>query len=82
MEQAQTNDHRSGFSPERVNTTDNMIWLPVGVHRRITARYARKLRGSGQTLRDVMNDMSWDEQYSRGLRAIRHALREAYEDDE
>ncbi|WP_190823506.1 hypothetical protein [Saccharopolyspora pogona] len=82
VEQSQSKDHRSGFSAERINTTDNMIWLPVGVHRMITARYASKLLRGNQTLRDTMNGMSWDEQYRRGLRAVRQALRKANDDDQ
>ncbi|MGI8311025.1 hypothetical protein [Saccharopolyspora hattusasensis] len=82
VEQSQSKQHRSGFSTERINTTDNMIWLPVPVHRRISARYSRKLRDSDMTLRDAMNGMGWDEQHTRGLRAVRRAFKEVQDDDQ
>ncbi|WP_190812727.1 AHH domain-containing protein [Saccharopolyspora pogona] len=82
VEQSQSKENRSGFSTERINTTDNMIWLPVPVHRRISARYSRKLRDSDMTLRDAMNGMSWEEQYRRGLRAVRRAFKEVQDDDQ
>jgi hypothetical protein len=42
VEQSQASPARSGFPVERINTTDNLAWLPVAVHRRVSARYSRK----------------------------------------
>jgi hypothetical protein len=76
VEQCQAKPDRTGFDVERVNTTDNFVWLPVPVHRKITAFYARKPPGMDTTRRDTMNGMSWDEQYRRGQRVVTRALRE------
>jgi hypothetical protein len=70
VEQSQAKPERSGFSVERINTTDNMVYLPVDVHRRVTASYASKQLRSGMTLRDEMNGLSWDEQYEAGIEAV------------
>ncbi|QIZ38459.1 hypothetical protein [Saccharopolyspora sp. ASAGF58] len=81
VEQSQTKDHRSGFSTERINTTNNLIFLPVEVHRRITRFYASKPLGGDSTRRDSLNGTSWDHQYRRGMRAVRRALRGEDQDD-
>lgn len=81
VEQSQSKDHRSGFSAERINTTDNLIFLPVEVHRRITRFYASKPLGGDSTRRDSLNGTSWDHQYRRGMRAVRRALRGEDQDD-
>jgi hypothetical protein len=77
VERSQVLDTRSGFSRERINTTDNLVWVPVEVHRRISADYSRKVAGTTQTLRDSLNGASWDEQYDAGRMALDDTLREA-----
>lgn len=76
VEQCQAKPERSDFDVERINTTDNFVWLPTKTHRKITAFYARKPPGMDTPLRDTLNGMSWDEQYRRGRRAVTRALRE------
>lgn len=76
VEQCQTKPERSGFAAERVNTTDNFVWLPVATHRKITAFYARKPPGMTTSRRDTMNATTWDEQYRLGKRAVTRAIRE------
>jgi hypothetical protein len=76
VEPSQELRHRNGFSRERINTTDNLVWLPVEVHRRISAEYSSIVEGTGMRLRDSLNGDSWDEQYASGIGAVNRAMRE------
>lgn len=71
----------SGFSEERINTTDNMMWLPTTVHRKVTGKYARKVPGMNMSFRDALTGEPWDEQYNQGLRAVNEAWEETDEND-
>lgn len=74
VEQSQTKSHRSGFPAERVNSTDNLVWIPPEVHRLINSKYSRKpLGGSAPTLRDSLNGKSWEHQYDIGERELDRA---------
>jgi hypothetical protein len=61
------------FPSERINSTDNLMWVPINVHKRISSAYSRKDRQTGMTLRDMLNRLPWDEQYNRGLREVKRA---------
>lgn len=58
-----------------INSTDNLVWVPVEVHRRINADYSRTVQGMTGTYRDTLNGLSWDEQHRRGIRAVNRAMR-------
>jgi hypothetical protein len=81
VEQSQALPARSGFKVSRINTTDNLVWVPAAVHRRISAFYSSKPPGMDQIRRNSMNGLSWDDQYRLGLRAMTRAWKE-YERDE
>jgi hypothetical protein len=76
VEQSQVKPERSDFLTERINTTDNFVWLPVAVHKRVSAEYSTKVEGSGITLRDALNGTSWERQYKRGVREVNQAWKE------
>ncbi|HEX7658138.1 MAG TPA: hypothetical protein VF444_01565 [Pseudonocardiaceae bacterium] len=75
-EQCQVKPQRSGFSVERINTTDNLVWLPEPVHRRVSGRYSRTVFGTDKILRDYLNGRDWDYQYDRGIREVNRAMEE------
>jgi hypothetical protein len=81
VEQCQAKPERSGLAVERVNTTDNFVWLPVEVHRRISKQYSATVRGIGSTLRDALNGASWERQYARGVREVTRAWKETAQDE-
>lgn len=82
VEQSQAKPDRSGFSVERINTTDNLAWLPRPVHKQVSADYSRVVQGTNRTLRDNLNGTDWDDQYRRGVRAVNRAFREVARRDE
>lgn len=81
VEQCQAKPERSGLPVERVNTTDNFVWLPVPVHRRISKRYSTNVPGAGKSLRDVLNGVPWERQYARGVREVNRAWKETDNDE-
>lgn len=81
VEQCQAKPERSAFEVDRVNTTDNFVWLPVAAHRRISKRYSTKVPGVGKSLRDVLNGVSWERQYARGVREVNRAWKETEQDE-
>ena len=75
VEQCQAKPERSGLPVERVNTTDNFVWLPVPVHRRISAHYSQHLPGTNHRVRDALTGTGWERQYRYGERAVSRELR-------
>ncbi|HEX7662069.1 MAG TPA: hypothetical protein VF444_21595 [Pseudonocardiaceae bacterium] len=75
VERAQGLSHRSGFAPSRINSTDNLVWIPVEAHRKISALYSTKVPGTKQTLRNSLNGTSWDDQYAIGTMNIEDEMR-------
>ena len=69
VNQNPTNKKRFGT---RLHCTDNLIALPVSVHRKISGFYNSKQKWSGRRrVREVINDRSWSEQYEFGLATLR-----------
>ena len=65
------------FPPEQVHSTDNIINLPVEVHRRVTAKMSQVApNADGRILRSVVEEMSFADQYNFGLRLIKEAYEE------
>ena len=64
---------KSGFSEERINSTDNIVETPVPVHIEVTAAYRRHVPGTKTSLRDSLAGDSWDDQYNRGLDELEKA---------
>lgn len=68
---------RPGFPPERIHSTDNIINLPVEVHRRISGKMSEKsARYDNFVRRQWMGRFSFEEQYNMGLGLIEQTLQE------
>lgn len=68
---------RPGFPPERIHSTDNIVNLPVEVHRRISGKMSEKSpRYENLTQRQWMGRFSFEEQYNMGLDLITETLQE------
>ena len=76
VEQSQALEHRSGFSVERINTTDNLTRLPDAIHRSISGYFSSKPFGSEERVRDALNGRSWEEQYKFGQETLDDLWRE------
>lgn len=75
VEQCQAKASRSGFSLSRINSTDNMMWLPEKVHSKISTYYAsRPPIGTASRFRDTLDGTSWESQYKTGPDVIMRAL--------
>lgn len=56
---------------DRLHCTDNLIALPVDVHRKINGHYSSKQDWSKpRTVRAVISERSWSAQYDYGLRLL------------
>ena len=65
------------FPPEQIHSTDNIINLPVEVHRRVTARMSQVApNADGRVLRSIVEEMSLEDQYNFGIRLIKEAYEE------
>lgn len=71
----------SGFAEVRINSTDNLVWIPIPVHRRISRHYSTKDRFTGLTPRKLLRGKTWAEQYDYGIRHIDRAHRQEYGDE-
>ena len=60
------------FGPEKIHNIDNMIALPVDVHRKISGHYSSKISEySNLRVRDWLNSQSFEEQYKYGLDVLK-----------
>lgn len=67
---------RPGFRPELIHSTDNVISLPVEVHRYISNKMSSKDPAYGNDVRRYwVEKMSFADQYDHGLDLIEAALR-------
>ena len=67
----------SGFSPEKIHSADNIISLPVEVHRRVSARMSRREEAYGENIRRFeIEKRTFGEQYDDGLNLIEETLEE------
>ncbi|GAB1581445.1 hypothetical protein [Phyllobacterium phragmitis] len=65
------------FPPEQIHSTDNIINLPVEVHRRISAKMSQIApNANGRVLRSVVEEMPFEDQYNFGLRLIKETYEE------
>jgi hypothetical protein len=68
---------RSGFPPELIHSTDNIISLPEEVHRRISALMSmRSHQYDGEVRRFWLEKMDFKAQYDHGLDLIEETLEE------
>ena len=74
VEQCQANAVRSGISAERLNSTDNLMFLADDVHDAISAAYSTKPFGSTMTLRDSLNGLPFEAQHDIGMAIVQQAL--------
>jgi hypothetical protein len=62
---------RSGFSPQMVHNTNNVITMNTNTHRAVSAFYSSKARvAGGQVVRDWLVGQSFEAQYQFGLQVI------------
>jgi hypothetical protein len=65
------------FKPEQIHNTDNIINLPVEVHRRVSARMSsRGDEFGGEIQRFWVEKLSFGDQYNHGLDLIERTLEE------
>ena len=70
VEQSQI--ERSGFAPEMIHNTSNVISVDAATHAKITGYYNSKLEfTNGLTVRDWLAGQSYDFQYEFGLNVLR-----------
>ena len=74
VEQCQALATRSGFSKLQLNSTNNLIYLDNDVHDAVSAFYSSKGIASDEVVRNVLNGLSFDEQFDFGIRAVQRAL--------
>jgi len=68
---------RNGYPVELIHSTDNIISLPVEVHRRVSARMSMRLHAyENNVMRFEVGKLSFDEQYNIGLELVEDTLRE------
>lgn len=68
---------RDGFPPELIHSTDNIISLPLDVHRRVSARMSMRYSPfSNEIRRHGLEQLSFREQYDHGLDLIEETLGE------
>jgi RHS repeat-associated protein len=61
----QNSKNLSQFSTSAIHSPQNLVSLPTTVHQKITALYNTSV-GGGQTLRDVISSLSFDNQFKIG----------------
>jgi hypothetical protein len=61
------------FGQDAIDDPSNIVWIPRLTHEQITADYNRGDKGDalGRLRRQVVNDMSFDEQRAEGLKLLR-----------
>lgn len=70
------------FAPERIHNTDNIVMLPLEVHRCISDTMSKKLDRLSPVMRFVIEMRPYWIQYNQGLKLIETCLeREGYELD-
>jgi hypothetical protein len=65
------------FPAELIHSTDNVVNLPIEMHRQVSARMSSKTELTGRkTMREWLESRPFEEQYEFGLRLIRRVMRE------
>lgn len=68
---------RLGFPPEKIHSTDNIVNLPIEVHRRVSARMSMRDRAYNFNIRRFgLEKRTFAEQYDDGLDLVREILEE------
>jgi hypothetical protein len=68
---------RNGYPVELIHSTDNIISLPVDVHRRVSARMSTRFEAyKNNVMRFEVGKLSFEEQYNIGLELVADALQE------
>lgn len=68
---------RGVFEPELIHSTDNIISLPIDVHRRVSARMSMRFKAFENNIRRLgVEKMSFAEQYDHGLDLVVETLEE------
>ncbi|MRW82625.1 type IV secretion protein Rhs [Pseudoduganella sp. FT26W] len=74
VEQCQAYSHRSSFTAEQLNSTNNLIRIDTATHDKISSYYSSKLQGTNITVRDWLNGRSFEEQFKFGIDVIDRAM--------
>jgi hypothetical protein len=82
VEQNQARPERSGFSVVRINTTDNLVYLPADVHTEVSRHYSTRQFGTKTTVRDSLTGKTWEHQHQYGRKTIDEAWRRVRSDGE
>ena len=61
----------SRFGAEKIHNIDNMKILPTDVHRRISGHYSSRYMNTNFTIRDWLNDKSFEFQYEYGKNVLK-----------
>lgn len=65
------------FTPEEIHNTDNIINLPIEVHRRVSARMSRRYEAFISNIRRFeVEILDFSEQYNQGINLVEKTLRE------
>lgn len=78
----QRQEDASGFSRERINSTDNLTRIPEPIHKEISRFFSSKPPGWDQVVRYTMDGEPWDEQHKFGGRMLDRVFEEADDDDD
>ncbi|WP_353647021.1 hypothetical protein [Mesorhizobium sp. WSM2240] len=66
---------REGFPPEKIHSTDNIVSLPIEVHRRVSARMSMRDKAYNFNIRRFgIEKRTFAEQYDDGLDLVREIL--------
>ena len=69
VEQSQI--EKSGFDPKQIHNPKNIIEIDKSVHRKITAHYNSKVRGTNMTVREWLTGQSFEVQYNYGIKMLK-----------
>lgn len=67
---------RDGFPAELIHSTDNIVSLPIEVHRRISARMSSRSLDHEMIMREWVSRRTFSLQYDLGLDLVRETLEE------
>ena len=59
------------FPPEMIHNPDNMIKLPVGIHRKISGHYSSKYMNTNMTVRQWLDGKNFEFQYNYGKNVLK-----------
>lgn len=67
----QGGDNETNFSPDQLQSTNNIARLPAPVHDLVTAEYAKEYDDSGVSVREWLSGQSFEAQRDEGIKILR-----------